>query len=105
MSVVSQILFLRPQPGRLDGLMHDLEKASKIIKHAGGKFRAWNEVSGPNAGSIAVVVEHADWNYFGAYMAKLESDKDWQTFIAGINSARIPNAERVSTGISVEVPS
>ena len=104
MAVVSQILFLKPQPGRLEALMRDIAKANKIIKRAGGKLRAWNEVSGPNAGTIAVVVEHSDWKDFGNYMAKLEADKDWQAFIVEINAAKSPNAERVATGINVDVP-
>jgi hypothetical protein len=105
MPTVSQVLFLKPQPGRLEAVMRDLSKAHNIVKRAGGKLRAWNEVSGPNAGTIAVVVEHSDWKDFGNYMAKLESDKDWQAFLAEINSAKAPNAERVSSGLSVEVPS
>jgi hypothetical protein len=60
---------------------------------------------GPNAGTVAVVVEHSDLKDFGSYMAKLDSDKEWQTFLAEINSAKAPNAERISTGISVEAPS
>jgi hypothetical protein len=105
MAVVSQVLFLKPQPGRLEGFMRDLSKANSIIKRAGGKLRAWNEVSGPNAGAVAVVVEHSDWKDFGSYMAKLESDQDWQAFLAEINSAKSPNADRLSAAISVEVPS
>jgi hypothetical protein len=105
MAAVSQVLFLKPQPGRLEALMRDLTRASNIIKRAGGQLRAWNEASGPNAGTVAVVVEHSDWKDFGNYMAKLESDRDWQSFLAEINSTKAPNAERVSTSISVEIPS
>jgi len=105
MAAVSQVLFLKPQPGRLEAFMRDLTRANNIIKRAGGKLRAWNETSGPNAGAVAVVVEHSDWKDFGSYMAKLESDKDWQAFLAEINSAKAPNAERVSSMINVEVPS
>jgi hypothetical protein len=105
MAAVSQVLFLKPQPGRLEAFMRDLSKANNIIKRAGGKLRAWNETSGPNAGTVAVVVEHSDWNDFGNYMTKLESDRDWQAFLAEINSAKASNAVMVSTGISVEVPS
>ncbi len=105
MATVSQVLFLKPQPGRLEAVMRDLSRAQNIVKRAGGNFRAWNEVSGPNAGTIAVVVEHSDWKTFGSYMAKLEGDKEWQAFIAEINSARSPNAERVASGINVELPS
>jgi hypothetical protein len=105
MAAVSQILFLKPQPGRVEALMRDISKACNIVKRNGGKFRAYNEVSGPNAGTVAVVVEHNDWKDFGSYMTKLESDKDWQAFQAEISSTKAPNAEMVSTGINVEVPS
>jgi len=105
MATVSQVTFLKPQPGRLEALMRDIAKASKIIKRAGGNIRAWNEVSGPNAGTIAIVVEHNDWKNFADYMTKLDSDRDWLAFIAEINSAKSPNAERTAVGINVEVPS
>src|SRR5260370_21550069 len=101
--MVGQRLFLKPQPGRLEAFMRDLARANNIIKRAGGKVRAWNETPGPNAGTVAVVVEHSDWKDFGSYMAKLESDKDWQAFLAEINSAKAPNAEMVTTGIILQV--
>ena len=104
MAAVSQVLFLKPQPGRLEAFMRDLSKANNIIS-ALEALPAWNEVSGPNAGTVAVVVEHSDGKDFGSYMTKLDSDKDWQAFLAEINSAKAPNAERISTGINVEVPS
>src|SRR5258708_1101849 len=101
MATVSQVLFLKPQPGRIEAFMRDLSKANNIIKRAGGRVRAWNEVSGPNAGSVAVVVEHADWKDFGNYMTTLDSDKDWQAFLAEINAAKAPNAERISSALNV----
>ena len=105
MATVSQVTFFKPQPGRLEALMRDIAKASKIIKRAGGNIRAWNEVSGPNAGTIAIVVEHSDWKNFADYMTKLDSDRDWQAFMAEISSTKSPNAERTAVGINVEVPS
>jgi hypothetical protein len=105
MAVVSNVTFLKPLPGRLEALMRDIARVQKIAKRAGGTLRAWNEVSGPNAGTIAVVVEHSDWKDFGNYMAKLETDSDWQAFIAEISSTKSPNAERIGTGINVELPS
>jgi hypothetical protein len=38
-------------------------------------------------------------------MANLESDGDWQAFMAEVYSAKAPNAEVVGTGLNVEVPS
>jgi hypothetical protein len=72
---------------------------------SGRKHSRWNEVSGPNAGTIAIVVEHSDWKNFADYMTKLDSDRDWQAFMAEINSTKSPNAERTAVGINVEVPS
>jgi hypothetical protein len=105
MAAVSNVVFLKPQPGRLEALLRDIARVQKIAKRNGGNLRAWNEMSGPNAGAIAVVVEHSDWKDFGNYMAKLESDPDWQAFIAEISSTKSPNAERIGTGLNVEVPS
>ena len=105
MATVSNVLFLKPQPGRLEALMRDIGRAQKIIQRVGGKLRAYNEVSGPNAGTIALVTEHNDWKDYGNYMTKLETDKDWQSFITEINSAKSPNAERLVSALNVEVPS
>ena len=105
MATVSNVVFLKPQPGRLEAFMRDLAKASNIIKRAGGKVRAWNEMSGPNAGTVALVVEHNDWKDYGTYMTKLESDSEWKAFMAEVASAKAPNAEVVATGLNVEVPS
>jgi hypothetical protein len=105
MAAVSSVLFLKPVPGRLEALMRDIARAGKIIKRMGGSLRAHNEVSGPNAGTIALVIEHSDWKDYGNYMAKTETDKDWQSFIAEISSTKSPNAERVATGLNLEVPS
>ncbi|MFZ2061408.1 MAG: hypothetical protein WAU82_10390 [Candidatus Binatus sp.] len=105
MAAVSSVLFLKPVPGRLEALMRDIARAQKMIKRLGGTLRAYNEVSGPNAGAIAIVVEHSDWKEYGNYMTKLETDKDWQSFVTEINSSKSPNSERVAIGLNVEVPS
>ena len=105
MAAVSSVLFLKPLPGRLEALTRDIGRAAKMIKRLGGTLRAYNEVSGPNAGSIALVVEHSDWKEYGNYMTKLETDKDWQSFVVEIGSAKSPNAERLASGLNVEVPS
>ena len=101
MASVWRVTSFKPHPGRLEAFMRDLSRGNNIVKRSGGKLRAWNEVSGPNAGTVAVVIEHSDWKDFGNYAAKLESDSEWQAFLAEINSAKSPNAEMVSSGISV----
>ena len=104
MAAVSNVLFLKPQPGRLEALMRDIAKAHKIAKRCGGNLRAYTQMSGPNVGNIAIVTEHHDWKSYGNYMATLESDTEWQAFLAEINSTKSPNAERVGAALNVEVP-
>ena len=105
MAAVSNLVVLKPQPGRLEAFMRDVAKVDKIIKRLGGKLRAWNEVSGPNPGPVALVVEFSDWKDFEDYMAKREADTELQAFIAEVISSKSPNAEIVATGLNVEVPS
>jgi hypothetical protein len=94
MAAVSNVLFLKPQPGRLEALMRDIARAQRIAKRCGGNLRAYTQTSGTMAGAIAVVTEHNDWKAYGDYMATLESDTEWQSFIAETNSTKSPNAER-----------
>lgn len=105
MAAVSNVLFLKPQPGRLEALLRDIARAQKIAKRLGGSLRAYTQMSGPNVGNIALVTEHTDWKAYGNYMARLESDTEWQSFIAEINSTKSPNAERVGAILNVEVQS
>src|SRR5258708_5506111 len=105
MPTVSQVVFLRPRPGKLEAFMGDVAKARKIIASCGGKVRVWNQLIGAEAGSTAVVIETADWNAYGEYNTKLQDSREWQAFQKEVNSRKEPNAEIFRTLLHVEVPS
>ncbi len=85
--------------------MRDLGKVNTLVKRAGAKMRAWSETSGANAGSIAVVIENADWKAYAAYRSKLDSDHEWQALRAEVQARKDPVADTLATGINEEVPS
>jgi hypothetical protein len=101
---VAQIFVFRPRPGHFQDFMKDAVRADKLVRRAGGKMRAWNAAAGGEPGTIGIVIETADWKAFGEYNARLESDTEWQAFMAEINSRREPSADMVRTQISVELP-
>ena len=105
MATVSQVFIFKPRPGHLEAFIKDLGKLNTVVKRAGGKMRAWNENSGGNPGSIAVVVQHADWKAFGEYRSKFDSDPDFQKLRAEVLGRKDPLADLISTAMSEEVPS
>ena len=105
MPSVSEVVFLRPRPGRFEAFMKDVARARKIMASCGGKVRVWNQLVGAESGSTAVVIETADWQAYGDYNAKLEENREWQAFMKEINSAKEPNADLFRTLLHVEIPS
>ena len=104
MPSVSEVVFLRPRPGKLEAFMNDVARARRIIASCGGKVRVWNQLVGAEAGTTAVVIETADWEAYGAYNEKLENNRQWQAFLKEINSAKEPNSDLYRTLLHVEIP-
>ena|SRR5579863_1293953 len=104
MSTVSQVFILKPRPGHLEALMRDLRRFHALVKRAGGTMRAWNEISGTSAGSIAVLIDNRDWKAYAAYRSKLDSDPEWQALRAEIGARKEPFADIIATGMNEEVP-
>ncbi len=105
MSAVSHVFIIKPRPGHLETFMRDLGKVHTVVKRAGAKLRAWNETSGANAGSIAVVIENADWKAYAAYRSKLDSDPEWIALRTEVGGRKDPAADTLRTGMNEEVPS
>jgi hypothetical protein len=103
MPTVSEVVFLRPRPGKIDAFISDVARARKIIASCGAKVRVWNQIVGAESGTTAVVIETADWKAYGEYNAKLEDNREWQAFLTEINSAKEPNAEIFRTLLNVEI--
>ena|SRR5271167_2244482 len=105
MAIVSQVFIVKPRPGKLEAFMKDLGRVNTLVKRAGATMRAWTESSGANPGSIAVVVENADWKAYAAYRSKVDSDPEFQKLRAEIEARKDPVADTLSIGMNEEVPS
>jgi len=105
MPTVSHAFAFRPRPGHLDAFLKELARINAFVKRAGGRMRAWNEVSGSNPGAIGVVIENDDWKGYGAYRSKLDADPEFQKLRAEISSRKDPLAEFLASAMSEEVPS
>jgi len=105
MPTVSHVFIVKPRPGHLEAFMRDLGRVNTLVKRAGGKMRAWNETSGANARSIALLIEHADWKAYAAYRSKLDSDHEWQALRAEMQARKDPVADTIAIRMNEEVPS
>jgi hypothetical protein len=104
MAAVATIFIWRPRPGRLQDLMAAAAAGKKVHERLGGQVRAWNSQFGGEPMTLGYVIEHADWKKFGEFTAKLESDREWQTLMAGWTSQREPIADLLGSQVVVETP-
>jgi hypothetical protein len=103
---VLQSTVWRVRPGMAEGFLANVATAKKILGRLGAqRVRAVNQMVGTNAPCTVVVVESADWKAFGELQSKLETDSEWQGFLAKvILNNRNPDADLIGTGLSAEVP-
>jgi hypothetical protein len=80
MAAVAQVATWRPREGRIQEFMANVATAKKIHERLGAKVRVWQSQFGGQAMSVGYVAEHAGWEAFGKFGAKLETDPEWQNF-------------------------
>ena len=96
---------LRPNPGRMQEFMANIQKASAVGEKYGGTVRWFQaQVAGPNTGAVVVTTEFADLGALGAAMEKVNADPDWQAVLADGQGAT-PSATVLSVAILNEIPS
>jgi hypothetical protein len=104
MASVAQVFVWRPRPGRLGDFIKIAARADKILRNFGATTRTLsNVVAGDQAGSVTYVIECSDMNAFGALQSRMQADKEWQAFLADVNSDRNPTADLVGTSLYTEV--
>ena len=105
MASVAQVMAWRLRPGRFEDFTRIAARADKILRKFGATTRTLNNVvAGDQAGTIIYVIECTDMNAFGALQSRMQTDKDWQAFIAEVNSERNPTADLVGSSLYTEVP-
>lgn len=104
MASVAQVLVWRPRPGRLADFIKIAARADTMLRKFGATTRTLNNlVAGDAAGTILYVIECADMNAFGALQSRMQTDKEWQAFLAEINSDPNPTADLAGSSLFTEV--
>jgi hypothetical protein len=80
MTAVAQVATWRPRDGHLQEFLANVATAKKIHERLGAKVRVWQSMFGGQAMTLGYVIEHAGWEAFGKFGAKLEADPEWQSF-------------------------
>ncbi len=99
---VASIGIWRPVPGRSQDFFAAVAQARKIHERLGGKVRIWQTQFGGTPMTFGYVIEHADWNKFGQFGAKLETDTEWQQLTTDYLAN--PSAELVQSSVVAEPP-
>ncbi len=86
---ISQVVVVDTQ-GNTDKLLSYAKSNQAIFKRLGIKARRrylQASFAGPNAGSVAVVIEYPSLAALAAAQEKLANDKEWQSYIDDITDA------------------
>ncbi len=95
----------RVRPGMTQGFLANVTTAKKILERLGGRVRVVNRMVGTDAPCTVVVVESVDWKAYGELQSKLQTDSEWQAFIAkAILNNRDPDADLIGTSLGADVP-
>ena len=102
MAAVAQLATWRPRDGHLQEFLANVATAKKIHERLGAKVRVWQTMFGGQAMSLGYVIEHAGWEAFGKFGAKLEADAEWQAFWSKALANR--TGELLQNSVVVEAP-
>ncbi len=102
MAAVAQVASWRPRDGHLQEFMANVATARKIHERLGAKVRVWQTLFGGQAMTIGYVIEHAGWEAFGKFGAKLEADPEWQEFWG--KAALHPTGDLLQNSVVTEAP-
>ena len=91
--------------GKAPDFVANVTTAKKILERLGARVRLLNRVIGTDAPCSIVVIESADWKAYGELQAKMQSDSEWQGFVAKVIATnQNPSADIIGTGLAVDVP-
>jgi hypothetical protein len=77
----------------------------EILERLGVRGRLVNQAVGTNAPAMIFILESPDWKAYGDLQAKMQTDPEWQGFLAKAISNNVnPPADLLGTGLSTDVP-
>jgi hypothetical protein len=103
MAAVAQVATWRARDGHLSEFLANVATAKKIHERLGAKVRIWQSTFGGQPMSLGYVVEHAGWEAFGKFGAKLEADAEWRSFWT--KALANPTADLLQNSVVVEAAS
>jgi hypothetical protein len=102
---IAQVYTYSPRPGGIEQFIVLAKRADKILRALGATTRTMTSVAGgPSPNAFMYVVETPSWKAHGDLSAKLETDSDWQKFLAEITSNDKPPVDMVSSAVYSEIP-
>ena len=83
---VFSVTTTRVRDGKYQDALARYTKLKGVIERHGGTFRVRQQLFGANPLSVTTIMEAASWPEFGALVADLEKDGEYQDFVAGVRA-------------------
>ena len=99
---VSSVVIWRPKDGKRKEFLARLAEIKKIHERVGARVRVRLTAVGGQPGTVVYIADHDDWEKFGQFRHSLDSDAEWQKFLASAQAN--PLAEMVQTSVLVDAP-
>ena len=101
MSAILSVTTVRAHDGKTTETMTTLTTVKAHFERLGAKARIVQQAYGPNANTVSVISEHADWNAFGAFSAKVAADAAFQAMMTDVRAN--PTSSIVQRSVSIEL--
>ncbi|MDJ0869375.1 MAG: hypothetical protein QNK03_24945 [Myxococcota bacterium] len=102
MAAITVVAIWRPKDGRLQEFSAQVVTAKKIHERLGTKVRVHQSAIGGEPMAVHYVMEHASWEDFGSFGAKMDADSEWQKFWG--DAAADPTANLLQNFVVNELP-
>ena len=101
---IAEVFNYSPRPGGTEQFLVLAKRADKILRALGATTRTFTNVAGGPANAFVYLVETPNWKAHGELSAKLETDPDWQKFLAEVTSNDKPAVDLISSAVYAEIP-
>ena len=91
-------------PGKQQEVMANIARARLIHERLGVRVRVWQALlAGPQAGTIAYVLEYDDLAAYARTVQQLQADSEWQAFVSEVLQATEPSATLLANSLLTDI--
>ena len=101
MAAVFGVTTTRVRDGKYEEALGRYRKLKGVIERHGGTFSVRTQLFGANPLAITTIIEAKSWSAFGALFESLQSDADYQDFVAQVRAN--PFGDIVQRNVVTEV--